>query len=91
MADRTEESISDLCESLSLSLNVLPASLRFFAMAAFGSFPDRGGAGSHGAHMGLIGLPAGGQQPTPVFLPRESQGWGSLVGYHLWGCTVGHD
>ena len=26
-------------------------------------------------------------QPTPVFLPRESQGWGSLVGCHLWGHT----
>ena len=26
-------------------------------------------------------------QPTPVFLPRESQGWGSLVGFHLWGRT----
>jgi len=26
-------------------------------------------------------------QPTPVFLPGESQGWGSLVGYCLWGCT----
>ena len=26
-------------------------------------------------------------QPTPVFLPEESQGWGSLVGCHLWGCT----
>ena len=24
-------------------------------------------------------------QPTPVFLPRESQGWGSLVGCCLWG------
>ena len=24
-------------------------------------------------------------QPTPVFLPEESQGW-SLVGCHLWGC-----
>ena len=24
-------------------------------------------------------------QPTPVFLPGECQGWGSLVGYHLWG------
>ena len=24
-------------------------------------------------------------QPTPVFLPGESQGQGSLVGYHLWG------
>ena len=26
-------------------------------------------------------------QPTPVFLPRESQGQGSLVGCRLWGCT----
>ena len=26
-------------------------------------------------------------QPTPVFLPGESQGWGILVGYHLWGLT----
>ena len=26
-------------------------------------------------------------QPTPVFLPGESQRWGSLVGCHLWGCT----
>ena len=24
-------------------------------------------------------------QPTPVFLPGESQGWGILVGSHLWG------
>ena len=30
-------------------------------------------------------------QPTPVFLPGESQGRGSLVGYRLWGHTVGHD
>ena len=27
-------------------------------------------------------------QPTPVFLPWKSQGWGSLVGCRLW---VGHD
>ena len=27
-------------------------------------------------------------QPTPVFLPGESQGWGSLVGWCLWGRTV---
>ena len=26
-------------------------------------------------------------QPTSVFLPGESQGRGSLVGCHLWGCT----
>ena len=25
-------------------------------------------------------------QPTPVFLPGESQGLGSLVGCRLWGC-----
>ena len=30
-------------------------------------------------------------QPTPVFLPGESQGRGSLVGYRLWGRRVGHD
>ena len=30
-------------------------------------------------------------QPTPVFLPGESQGWGSLVGCCLRGCIVGHD
>ena len=26
-------------------------------------------------------------QPTPVFLPGESQERGSLVGFHLWGRT----
>ena len=26
-------------------------------------------------------------QPTPVFLPGDSQGRGSLVGCRLWGCT----
>ena len=26
-------------------------------------------------------------QPTPVFLPGDSQGRQSLVGYHLWGRT----
>ena len=26
-------------------------------------------------------------QPTPVFLPGESQGWGSLMGCRLWGRT----
>ena len=26
-------------------------------------------------------------QPTPVFLPGESQGWGILVGCRLWGRT----
>ena len=27
------------------------------------------------------------RQPTPVFLPGESQGRRSLVGWRLWGCT----
>ena len=30
-------------------------------------------------------------QPTPVFLPRESHGQRSLVGYSPWGCRVGYD
>ena len=30
-------------------------------------------------------------QPTPVFLPGESQGQRSLMGCCLWGRTVGHD
>ena len=30
-------------------------------------------------------------QPTPVFLPGESQGQRSLMGCRLWGCTVGDD
>ena len=30
-------------------------------------------------------------QPTPVFLPGESQGQGSLVGCPLWGRRVGHN
>ena len=32
-----------------------------------------------------------GRKPTPVFLPGESQGWGSLVDYRLWDRTVGHN
>ena len=30
-------------------------------------------------------------QSTPVFLPRESHGQRSLVGYSPWGHGVGHD
>ena len=30
-------------------------------------------------------------QPTPVFLPGESQGWGSLVGCRIGLHRVGHD
>ena len=32
-------------------------------------------------------LPYSKWQPTPVFLPGESQGWGSLVGLCPWGHT----
>ena len=28
-----------------------------------------------------------GMQPTPVFLPGESHGQRSLMGYSPWGCT----
>ena len=31
------------------------------------------------------------RQPTPVFLPGESQGWLSLAGCHLWGHRVEHN
>ena len=30
-------------------------------------------------------------QPTPVFLPGESHGQRSLMGYSLWGLRVGHN
>ena len=30
-------------------------------------------------------------QPTPAFLPGESQGRGSRGSCRLWGCRVGHD
>ena len=29
--------------------------------------------------------------PTPVFLPAESHGQMSLVGYTPWGCRIRHD
>ena len=35
----------------------------------------------------FCGLVARKGQPTPVFLPGEPQGRGSLVGCHLWGHT----
>ena len=44
---------------------------------------------SHTAYIlrGLYNMAGVSAQPTPVFLSRESQGWGSLVGCRLWGCT----
>ena len=31
------------------------------------------------------------ERPTPVFLPGEPHGQGTLVGYSPWGRRVGHD
>jgi len=38
-------------------------------------------------HFSLSCIGEGKWQPTPVFLPGEFQGRGSLVGCHLWGRT----
>ena len=38
-------------------------------------------------HFSLSCIGEGNGKPTPVFLPGESQGRGSLVGCRLWGCT----
>ena len=38
-------------------------------------------------HFSLSCIGEGNGNPTPVFLPGESQGWGSLVGCRLWGHT----
>ena len=42
-----------------------------------------------GSILGLGRSPGGERawQPTPAFLPGESQGQGSLMGFHLWGHT----
>ena len=42
-------------------------------------------AGDLGLILGLGRSPGGGQ-PTPGFLPGESHGQRSLVGYSPWGC-----
>ena len=38
-------------------------------------------------HFSLSCIGEGKWQPTPVFLPGESQEWASLVGCRLWGHT----
>ena len=38
-------------------------------------------------HFSLSCIGEGNGKPTPVFLPGESQGRGSLVGCRLWGHT----
>ena len=47
----------------------------------------RPGRTAVGESSGCICAQAWKRQPTPVFLPGESQGPGSLVGCCLWGCT----
>ena len=56
----------------------------------FGSQPETEVRPSQWEHWILTTTPSGWRrkwQPTPVFLPGESQGWGSLVGCRLWGHT----
>ena len=38
-------------------------------------------------HFSLSCIGEGNGRPIPVFLPGESQGWGSQMGYRLWGHT----
>ena len=38
-------------------------------------------------HFSLSCIGEGNGKPIPAFLPGESQGWQSLVGCCLWGCT----
>ena len=49
---------------------------------------NAGDAGSHGFGPQVGKIPRRRVwQPTPVFLPGESQGQGSLMGFRLWGRT----
>ena len=50
--------------------------MSFSILVSSGYMPRSGIAGSYG-----------GFRPTPVLLPGESQGQGSLVGFCLWGRT----
>ena len=47
---------------------------------------NAGDTGDMGSICGLGSSPDGEWRPTPVFLPEESHGQGSLVGYSPWGC-----
>ena len=44
-------------------------------------------AGDTGSIPGSGRSPGEGGQPTPVFLPGESHGQRSLMGYSPWGCN----
>ena len=50
---------------------------------AEGGWSNRGMGGKWSLHPTWDSI----KQPTPLFLPGESQGRGSLVGCHLWGPT----
>ena len=50
-------------------------------------FSGSSGSKESACNEGDLGLIPGSEKPTPVFLPGESQGWGSLVGCRLWGRT----
>ena len=56
-----------------------------------GSLEKRGGSRGRGVKFGVFHCSRIESerkwQPTPVFLPGESQGWGSLVGFRLQGHT----
>ena len=51
-----------------------------------GEAPSELPGGANPAHIWVRKIPWRRKwQPTPVFLPRKSHGWGSLVGYSPWG------
>ena len=56
-----------------------------------GSLEKQGGSRGRGVKFGVFHCSRRESerkwQPTPVFLPGESQGWGSLVGFRLQGRT----
>ena len=59
----------------------------FFGGSAVKNLPNNAGtAGDVGSIPGSGRSPGRAWQPTPVFLPGESHGQRSLVGYSPWGC-----
>ena len=53
---------------------------------------NEGATGNMGSIPGVRKIPwRRAWQATPVFLPGESHGQSSLVGYGSWGCRVGHN
>ena len=50
------------------------------------NLPAKGATGDMGSIPGSGRSPAGGNGNPPVFLPGESHGQRSLVGYRSWSC-----